>query len=62
MDSNLSAQSYTGISKVLFFKKINGNVLRIERRSHYVALPWYQNFWISTNHGLANIALKKRKT
>ena len=31
MDSNLSEQSYTGISKVLFFKKINGNVLRIER-------------------------------
>ena len=39
MDSNLSAQSYTGISKVLFFKKIGGNVLIIER-SRYVALPW----------------------
>ena len=40
MDSNLFAQSYTGISKVLFFKKMDGNVLKIERRSHYVALPW----------------------
>ena len=39
MDNNLSAQSYTGISKVLFFKKIVGNVLIIER-SRYVALPW----------------------
>ena len=39
MASNLSAQSYTGISKVLFFKKIGGNVLIIER-SRYLALPW----------------------
>ena len=40
MDNKLSAQSYTGISKVLFFKKIDGNVLIIERRSRHVALPW----------------------
>ena len=40
MDNNLSTQSYTGISKVLFFKKIDGNVLIIESGSRYVALPW----------------------
>ena len=40
MDNNLSAQSYTGISKVLFVKKIDGNVLIIERRSRHVTLPW----------------------
>ena len=40
MDSNISAQSYTSISKVLFLKKMDGNVLIIERRSQYVALPW----------------------
>ena len=47
--------------KSFIFKKIDGNVLIIERRSRYVALPWQQNFWVSTNHGLANIALKKEK-
>ena len=40
MNNNLSTQSYTSISKVLFLKKIDGNVLIIERRSRYVALPW----------------------
>ena len=40
MDNNRSAQSKTGISEVLFFKKIDGNVLIIERRGRYVKLPW----------------------
>ena len=32
----------------------------VEWRSCYVMLAWWQNFWIPTNHGPANIAEKKR--
>ena len=33
-----------------------------EWRSCYVMLAWWQNFWIPTNHGPANIAEKKETT
>ena len=32
-----------------------------KRRSHYVMLPWSQNFWISTIRGLVNKAEKKEE-
>ena len=32
-----------------------------ERRSRYLALPWYQNFWISTNRGHVNMGKKGEK-
>ena len=29
------------------------------QKSHYVTLPWLQNFWVSTNRGPTNMAKKK---
>ena len=67
---NCSQRAFIKIVKPLLFlffclvEKGQGRSMEvgIEKRSLYVTLPWWQNFWISTNYIPAKVEGKTKKS